>query len=158
MNYETQTLKKVAEEIGGKVFNFTVYGQKCEPYQVTLNQTTYVQVPVGPVKRNRTICNWVQEQGPGQKVKMMIWESVSRKMCYDIPVPVCNQSPCAQQGRCNQGTSPCSSTNKVPATVCPFSGKLHSPTMHNFSRVFFTITMGRVLKILGVPDPLVTRE
>ena len=55
---------------------------------------------------------------------MMVWESVSRKMCYDIPVPVCNQSPCAQQGRCNQGTSPCSSTAKVPATVCPFSGKL----------------------------------
>jgi len=123
VNYETQTLKKVAEEIGGTTYNFTVSGQKCEPYQITLNTTEWVQLPQAPVKRNRTICNWVQEQGPAQKVKMMVWESVSRKMCYDIPVPVCNQSPCAQQGRCNQGTSPCSSTAKVPATVCPFSGQ-----------------------------------
>ena len=71
VNYETQTLKKVAEEIAGRTYNFTVYGQRCKPYEVTLNQTTYVQVPASPVKRNRTICNWVQEQGPAQKVRSM---------------------------------------------------------------------------------------
>ena len=96
----------------------TVQSKDCTNRTITETITVPVQKTI--VKNETyTNCRMVPQQQPGRQITVTVMKPVSRQVCYDMPVPVCNQAPCANTGMCESGTSPCSNNNFNTATVCP---------------------------------------
>merc|ERR1711953_938630 len=116
VSWENQKLKLTGQLEENKCVN--VQTKDCT--NQTLTETITVPVQVTKVKNETyTNCRMVPQRLGDRQVSITVMKPVSRQVCYDMPVPVCNQSPCANTGICETGTSPCSNNNFNTATVCP---------------------------------------
>lgn len=124
--YQTEEIVR-QDDVPPKEKCVPVYGKKCVPYLANVTQTI-VEIHNRTIKIPNTQCRWKPVKLPGRTIKVKVPYITYQKMCYKMPVPVCNTMPCQNQGYCEENTSPCS-TNTYPTQVCP------SPAPGTFKRM-----------------------
>lgn len=116
VSWENQKLKLIGQKNETKCV--TVQTKNCT--NQTFTETIKYPVQVKQVKNETyTNCRMVPQRLGDRQVTITVMKPVYKQVCYDMPVPVCNQSPCANTGICETGTSPCSNNNFNTATICP---------------------------------------
>ena len=60
-----------------------------------------------------------------------VMQPTYKRMCYDMPVPICNQAPCMSQGMCGPGTNACSNVDYTTSVTCPLEQAGQRPQSPN---------------------------